>query len=168
MIIKRLTGILLVVVLGGVTWLLAEQVLVSSPPVQDDEMLASEPAADAGDGEPLPAQPEVDLPALADMKEIVARPIFSASRRPVEAQVEAPKAAPAAKLEVELIGIVIWQGQRIALIRPARSQEVAAIDEGGTVDGWSAVDIGPEYVQFRNGDAERKLELKFRTEAAGR
>ena len=164
MIIKRLTGILLVVVLGGVTWLLAEQVLVSSPPVQDDEMLASEPAADAGDGEPLPAQPEVDLPALADMKEIVARPIFSASRRPVEA----PKAAPAAKLEVELIGIVIWQGQRIALIRPARSQEVAAIEEGGTVDSWSAVDIGPEYVQFRNGDAERKLELKFRTEAAGR
>jgi hypothetical protein len=144
--------------LAGAIWVLAEHTYRL---MQVEAVVPVPPAAATAGNMPLPAEPALELPAPENFAAIVERPIFSQSRRPAEVAAEVQQAAPAPALELDLIGVVIWQKERVALVRSKRDNRVITVREGGSVAGWVAVGIGPENVLFRRGDHETRLRLAY-------
>jgi hypothetical protein len=163
MIVQRAFRAGMVLVMGGVVWFLAEAVYLKvqsrggMPPVELPAYSASTPPVQVA------AEAAVILPAQEDLSEIIERPIFSPSRRPVEVVVSEEQPAPPQEFEIDLVGIVIWQSERFALIR-TKDQTVARVPLGGSVAGWQAVDIAPQSVLFRSEAGDREVRLKYRTE----
>lgn len=94
---------------------------------------------------------------------IVDRPLFAATRRPPQARPQPVAAAPAPapikasapapKREIKtgqfaLIGVVIENGSKRALLRQGRSGEVLRVVEDDVIDGWRAERIEPHAVHF--------------------
>lgn len=147
--------------LMGASWMLSQHIYATYRAIQEEPTLIFSPVVMATEGAPLPPELTVSLVGLEDVKAITERPIFSPSRRPAEVAGDVSAAAPVPALDMDLLGIVIWQGRRVALIRAKGNDEVIKITEGGTVDGWVAVGIEPERVLFRHGDVETAIHLAY-------
>jgi hypothetical protein len=104
----------------------------------------------------------ISTPPLAEFSEMVERPLFRQGRRPPDPP--AAEAPPARALDAKLVGILIVEGERIALFRPEAGGEIVAVREGQEVQGWILRKIEAERVVF---DGERKQELRLYEEAAG-
>lgn len=115
-----------------------------------------------------------DLPAenqpQSAFSEIVARPLFSPSRRPPAAQPESKVVADDTKSETfDLIGVIISADSRMALLRTQDTSEVVRAIEGQSVAGWQVRAINPtEVVLERGGDSETlKISNVVENPAAG-
>jgi general secretion pathway protein N len=122
------------------------------------------------EGRPLPGgNPlwSVPLSALTAMRE---RPIFSASRRPparaVAAapadQVHAPApevAAPPDRPALALIGVVIGEGDAIAVFLDATSKKIVRLRQGEIHSGWVLGSVLPRDVTLRKADRSEVLSL---------
>jgi len=111
--------------------------------------------------QPLPEELNVATPTLEEFSAVIERPIFSPSRRPATLIAETPEAMAAPTLEVDLVGIVMWQSQRIALVRLKQDSRVIKVNQGADVAGWTAVAIEPSRVLFRRGDVEKEIRLMY-------
>jgi hypothetical protein len=103
----------------------------------------------------------VTLSTVDELMAVVERPIFSPSRRPAEVSADATEQASASDFDLDLVGIVIWKAQRVALVRSSSDPKIVRIEVGGNVAGWVAIGIEPEYVRFRNGETEKEVRLKY-------
>ncbi len=109
---------------------------------------------------PTPPAPEFGLPAIEAFTSVLARPMFSTSRRPpVEEVVVA--VAPDPTLDLTLRGIILSGTERIALIVPAARAEVVRIKENERFEGWTLVAVEADYVVFRLGIEELTFELSY-------
>ena len=133
-----------------------------------------------GHWQPPPPQPPV-LPAVAQgamaasairadqLAEIAARPLFLATRRPLEVTVAAePEAEPAQEpLDgTTLVGIYNSGGTLGVLL--ATGQEVARLRFGDTWQGWRLLSVGVDSVELVAADGTRTtLELERRPQLGG-
>jgi hypothetical protein len=148
------------IALCGVIWILGEKTYREYRETQAELVVGRTSPAGPAESLPPPEELTVTLPTLEELTATVERPMFSQSRRPFEAAIDA---APVVNsdLDVDLVGIVIWQGQRIALVRSSADPQIIRVEVGGNVAGWVAVGIEPESVRFRNGETEREVRLKY-------
>ena len=149
-----------VVLLAGVAaaWQLAAptELPVSAPPT--DVPAAVPPIA----GSAAPASPA--YPAIAE------HPLFYPTRQPLvppppKATPPAPQApAPTAVhplQKYQLVGVVISQGARTALLKSSDGGKTVAISEGQQLNGWTLREITRETAHFESsGDT---YDLKFPT-----
>lgn len=103
-----------------------------------------------------------EAPRRREFAEITARPLFSADRRPFEPPVEAgPEAdAPVAAVPLELVGVVMTDQQRAALIQPVGSNDSSWVREGEQAEGWHIEKIEQDRVHLRSGESVEVVELR--------
>ena len=104
-----------------------------------------------------PAREEVDI--------IAARPLFSPSRRPFVATEadEAPPEAPESLPPLELIGVLLTDQQRAALIRPLDGSAASWVREEESVAGWRLDRIERSRVHLSADDRIETVELRADT-----
>ncbi len=120
--------------------------------------------------EPRPAERSADLemPPLGEFSEIAGRTLFNPTRRPIETPPPPAKAQIVSPSRFTLIGVLISDGERMALIRRGAAGDYLRVNVGQQVDGWRIENILPDRVIIRKGKTKEDLILKDRTEPAPR
>ncbi|TCV92016.1 general secretion pathway protein N [Luteibacter rhizovicinus] len=118
-----------------------------------DEPMAAAP--------PPPARP-APMPTpvpLATFAEVWQRPLFNNDRKPVaiaDGDTEASNIG-----DLELTGIIMTSGLRMALLRDKGKDVTVRVREGGVLEGhWTLVTLAPRSATFDNGGEHRELTLK--------
>lgn len=129
------------------------------------------PAGMAGAEAALEAEPSggtsFALPALDDFSETIERPLFIASRRPIEAPapvVAAPE--PVGDAPAALRGVIISESDRSALLQVDKETNTVWVSEGASFGGWEVEQIQADRVTLRRGGETRTLLLKDETSPA--
>jgi hypothetical protein len=113
--------------------------------------------------------PPAPAPAAADYHENLERPLFREDRRPYVAPLadasgettETPEPAPqGTPAQFELLGIVINEETRIAMLRNKAGGETRSAPEGGEVDGWNVEEIAGDHVTMRSAGQVETLQLE--------
>ena len=112
---------------------------------------------------PLPPDPAFAMPPEASFAVVVDRPIFSPSRRAIEGA--AAVAAPGTSGDLTLVGVIIRDDERIALVKLRNGDQLESLHQGDNLAGWSAVTIAPDRVLFRHGAVEEELILDYKAPA---
>lgn len=114
--------------------------------------------------EPKPPPPAVEAfegrakfvaPPRASFKQMAARPLFTASRRPQRAPKPvirikpAPRQAPMPSRDLLLLGIAMGAGEKLALIKTANPRAVVNVAEGQWINGWKVVKIFADGVRLK-------------------
>ena len=104
-----------------------------------------------------PAAPaSVGVPDRASLVVIIERPVFSESRRPSGAD-----EGPAPTLDFTLVGVVIADRERSAIVQPPHGGAVRRLAEGEEVGGWIVVDIAPDHIVVRHDTTEAEMPLDY-------
>lgn len=142
-------------------WLIYQQ-LISDP---DTGALAGGEPGPVPVREVLPPQPEFTMVAIEDFEGVLARPLFSPSRRPPpEEQPELPVTRQ--EFDYTLKGVLIDIDARIALLDHKGGGGIVRQAEGTEIDGWLVEEVEADYVVVVRGDDERLLELFFHSESS--
>jgi hypothetical protein len=133
------------------TLTIAPEVTAAPPPSPELES-AHEPAV-------------FEPPAREQLDEIAARPLFSPSRRPfVTAATEAALPTASAPLPpLELIGVLLTDQRRAALLRPLDGGAPGWVREDEAVAGWRLEKIERSRVHLAAGDRLEVVELRADT-----
>jgi type II secretory pathway component PulC len=105
-----------------------------------------------------PLQPDVanapsfTLPPAVAFTEILARPLFSRTRRPSAQAGQLP-----ASSSLTLVAVVISTDERHALLGSGQPSKVARVHEGDTIAGWTVEAIMPDKVIVRRVDAREEI-----------
>lgn len=102
------------------------------------------------------------LPPASTFSEIVARPLFSDTRRPSAFAASTPDAHPS----FVLVGTILSSQARDALIRHGQPARVDHVAEGQTIDGWTVDSILADRVIFTNAGARLEVSAKEATTIA--
>lgn len=100
--------------------------------------------------------------AASETQDILDRPLFFPSRRPVPPQkiaVAEAKAAPEPPLNFVLIGTILTGPVRTALVKPEREPSVE-IKQGQVVNGWTISSIDADRIMVRHGANIQLLGLR--------
>ena len=112
-----------------------------------------------------PEMQAVAFPPLEALDEIVSRPLFNVSRRPIVVETPKPE-VKATELNVMLSGIVIGQTQQIAHLRSATDKQTKALRVGDTIDGWQIQSIFPDRVVLQSGGRIETVYMQKPSEGA--
>ena len=107
----------------------------------------------------------VSQPRMADLAEMLDRPLFFVARRMPEPPAATP-VAPPAPLKLKLEGIAIAGGSRVAVLRNLNGNHLLQLAEGDTHDGWALESVGSTSASFKRG--EQVTELALDPAAGGR
>jgi hypothetical protein len=124
------------------------------------EVTAAAPATPPLDWPPEPL--EFEAPSQDGLDDITARPLFSPSRKPFVAAEEAEPAPVAARTlpAVQLIGVLVTEQQRAALMQAEGAVEPSWVREGADIDGWRVEAIEHSRVHLRADDRLETVELR--------
>ncbi len=146
----------------GVTWIW----IVLNP----SELVV--PVQSAAHAPMLPATTEplqFTMPPSAAFSEIAARPVFIPTRRPIPPPAALsvattpapppppPPPVPPPEINMTLVGIMIGDKGRFALVRPAGSQTVTTLAQGQEIGGWRVFLILPDRIVLRAGATEAEV-----------
>jgi hypothetical protein len=125
------------------------------------EVTAAAPTSALPEAAPEPS--EFRPPPQRQFNEISTRPLFFPSRRPfapstVEAEAQAAAVADPAALE--LIGVLLTDRERAALLQPAGQPGAQWVREQQAVAGWLVEEITADRVRLRDGDRVEVVELR--------
>ena len=140
--------------------------IVLSEALQPQADSASTPSASVGKPTvlpPLPPDPEFTMPPEASFAVVVDRPLFSPSRRAIQGT--AAVAAPGTSGDLKLVGVIIRDDERIALVKLRNGDQLESVRQGDNLAGWLAVSIAPDRVLFRHGAVEEELILDYKAPA---
>ncbi|HEV2552086.1 MAG TPA: hypothetical protein VGU20_32560 [Stellaceae bacterium] len=105
------------------------------------------------------SEPRFTMSPLRDFGEVLARPVFSETRRP-----PAPEAAaPGATAPFALVGVVLSAKERHALLEHGLPPHIDRVAEGQEVDGWTLEAVQLDRVVLRRGD--NRVEVKAKDKA---
>ncbi|MEO5605977.1 MAG: hypothetical protein ABIR13_00125 [Polaromonas sp.] len=114
---------------------------------------------------PVPPQkilPEFTLPDKdAGFPEILARPVFSVSRRPPS--VVAKETSAMKKGQFVLVGVLISPGTRAALLRDVATGKVQTVSQSAVVRGMTLSQVQPDRALLRLSDESEELPLNVQT-----
>jgi general secretion pathway protein N len=113
--------------------------------------------------EPLPPMRAAAMPAtspLENFAEVWQRPLFMADRKPVA--IAASDDSSSNIGDLELTGIIMTPGLKIALLRDKGKDTTVRVKEGTALaDGhWTLASLTPRSAVFDNGGERRELTLK--------
>ncbi len=111
---------------------------------------------------PSPALPIFQLPPLEDYSDIVAHPVFIATRLPEPPPEDAPIEEPPANPEPvpALLGVIIMPQVTVALLRPEQAGAKAVrLRVGEMVGEWRLEAVLPNRVVLSKGPAKQELAL---------
>lgn len=139
-------GVLLVALLGASAWF-ALGILRPAPAPSPSGALAV-PAA----RKPAPFTLQKPQPEpIEALSAALARPLFTASRRPPAAPAKAPAA-----LDATLAGVLTDGTEKVAIVTLAGADRALRLREGDSFQGWSVARIDTDAVVLeRNGRTER-------------
>ena len=122
------------------------------------QVTAARPAAPLPEFAPEPAA--FEPPPRHVFAEIVARPLFSASRRPFVAESEAAgEPSPGESIAIELIGTLLTERGAAALLQP-QGQNARWLRAGETIAGWQVETIQRDQVSLHLDGEDKTLELR--------
>lgn len=116
----------------------------------------------------LPDLPEdnLQLETQEKFEEIISRPLFVETRQPlpesaadgeiVEDAVEQPKTDLSAKFS----GYINMPGGKVALIKDIKTRKYHRISQGEQVNDWTLIELHPDRVIFKQGEAFEELLLR--------
>ena len=118
--------------------------------------------ASAADQAALPEFEQVVLrpPELADLSDMLERPLFFDDRKMPEPEEAAPPPPPT-PLRLKLIGVALTGGERVALLRNLVNNNLLQLAEGETHDGWTLDTVGATSASFSRGPQKTELPLEF-------
>jgi hypothetical protein len=123
------------------------------------EVTAAPPTAPPLDWSREPV--EFEPPSRDELEVIAERPLFSPSRRPFVAAAVEPAAAPVRSLPpLQLIGVLLTEQQRTALVQAVGEGDPTWVREGHKLQGWQVEKIEQDRVQVRAGDRLETVELR--------
>jgi hypothetical protein len=100
----------------------------------------------------------VNPPAMAELPDMLERPLFFVDRRMPELEAEA--APPPAPLRLKLEGVALSGGARVAVLRNLANNQLVQFEEGDTHDGWTLDSLTSTSATFsRNGEQGTELLL---------
>jgi type II secretory pathway component PulC len=108
------------------------------------------PAAQAARG-PAPKSAAVAASAYPAIAE---HPLFSPTRQPwIPLKTPSPTTAHVSLENYKLTGIILGDGQRVAVLRTANGGKTVILSEGQILEGWTLREIGGDILHFeRDGD----------------
>lgn len=107
--------------------------------------------------------PEFSLPNLeTGFPELLARPVFSISRRPFVSSAQADAGAMK-KGQFALVGVLISPGRRSALLRDVATGKTQTVAQSGLARGMTLGEVQPNRVVLRQGDETEELLLNVLT-----
>lgn len=92
--------------------------------------------------------------SVASFNEILARPLFTVSRRPAARSAK----GPAAPLKGRLAGIIVGPEEREALFVEAGESKPSPLHEGEEIEGWTIEKIELDRVTLRSGTVLETVE----------
>jgi general secretion pathway protein N len=101
------------------------------------------------------AQPVFAMPPISAYAPVLARPLFSPTRRP-----SAQAGALPASSSFTLVAIVISADDRHALLGSGQPIKVTRVAEGEDIGGWTVEAILPDRVIVRRGDQHEEIKPK--------
>lgn len=107
-----------------------------------------------------PAAPSFAMPPISAFDEVLARPIFSRTRRPATQIGHLP-----ASSSFILVAIVISSDSRHALIGFGQPAKIARVTEGDDIGGWTVEAILPNAVVVRHAELREEVKPKDRGKA---
>ena len=111
---------------------------------------------------PQKVLPEFTLPNKeSGFPEMLARPVFSLSRRPPS--VAAKEAGAMKKGQFVLVGVLISPGTRAALLRDATTGKVQTVSQSAVVRGMTLAQVQPDRAVLRLSDESEELSLNVQT-----
>lgn len=125
------------------------------------------PPSVIGDREVEMALPRYELPPFDSFAELVERPLFSSTRRPVAASAApAQVAASPQGLDITLKGVIVADDSKVAIIEPRNAAKPVRLNKGQSYQGWTLSEVDAEGVIFRQGTRAQILELDHKAGAA--
>ena len=101
------------------------------------------------------------LPPIEAFRDMVDRPLFNPTRRPIAAVAARPdRGSTAATLNVMLSGIVINGDRRFAHLYLPQDRRVRVLSVGDAVDGWRIQSILPDRIRLSSGAATEEIVLQ--------
>lgn len=105
-------------------------------------------------------RPGFSMRPLDAFSEVIERPLFRPDRRPAPVVVDAAKADGTSRQGYALLGVVIDDDMRMALLRPKGAKRTLRILEGQQIDGWTVEDVRPDRVVMRRGGVSEEVRLR--------
>lgn len=144
---------------------LAVQLSAPSPEVAADSASTPETASTEGAVAAVPAAATLPIEPLDKFREVVERPLFHASRRPVPQDADDAPAVAAAELRnLTLIGILMSPETKLAIFHDKSSQPLR-LEAGATVGKWALAEVRADGVTLRRGGETHVIPL-HRVESA--
>jgi hypothetical protein len=132
-------------------------IFIELQPATDDEPALSARAAQPQNAAPtVPRQPSTRLDEL--LASVLARPLFSSTRRPPQNANDGPSAADLG--DTRLTGIITEPGHRIAIFAVTGGKPLR-LTEGEAVSGWRIESITPREVSLTGPAGTKTLEPKL-------
>lgn len=103
----------------------------------------------------------IAVPPIAQLVDMMERPLFVPNRRMPEAEVEEAPPPPPTPLRLKLEGIAIAGGSRVAVLRNlGNGNSLVQLAEGESHDGWTLDALSSTAATFsRNGEQTTELPL---------
>jgi hypothetical protein len=121
------------------------------------QVTAARPAAPLPEFAPEPGA--FEPPPRHVFAEIVARPLFSASRRPFVGSESGGDAAPGGAVGIELVGTLLTKQGAAALLQP-EGQNARWLHAGDTIAGWQVETIQRDKVSLQLDGEAKTVELR--------
>ena len=99
-------------------------------------------------------------PALADLGDMLERPLFFDDRRMPEPPKDETPPPPPKPLMLKLQGVALAGGSRVAVLRNTSNNLLLQMAEGETHDGWTLDDVAPASARFSRGAQTTELLLE--------
>lgn len=121
----------------------------------------TEPQAMSEDEAMLPEFGNAALtpPALADLRDMMERPLFYNDRRMPEPPKDEAPPPPPKPLQLKLQGIALSSGSRVAVLRNLSNNLLVQLAEGDTHDGWTLESVNANSARFTRGAQTTELPL---------
>ena len=143
----------------GLAVVLAVQLSTPRPEVATDSASPPETAPTEGAVAAAPAAATLALEPLDKFREVVERPVFHASRRPVPQDADDAPAVAAVELRnLTLIGILISPETKLAIFHD-KSAQALRLEAGATVGKWSVAEVRADGVTLRRGGETHVIPL---------
>ena len=129
-------------------------------------LAAPVPVVPAADSLHVPAVRGLALVSAEERNEIVGRPLFWASRRPLEvvAKLQDPKAISGELKDIKLVGL-FGSGEQAGIIALVKGKKQRIL-LGDTVEGWTLKSVQPSELVVSNGKRTETLVLQQGTVSA--
>jgi hypothetical protein len=99
-------------------------------------------------------------PGIAAFSEITERPLFNEDREPPAEPVTTVAAVKTSLLRLQLEGVAITPGAKIAVLRDTSSNKMLHLATGDSHQGWELTSITDTMATFKRGEQAQELTLK--------